>query len=55
MFIGGLISSVTSGSFRLKAVPDMWQARFGPDKAKRFVVAFIGGLVTIIGARMAGG
>lgn len=55
VFIGGLISAVTSGSFRFKAVPDMWEARFGPDKKRRFVVAFIGGIIIIIGARMAGG
>jgi hypothetical protein len=55
VFIGGFISAVTSSSFRLKAIPDMWEARFGPDKTRRFVFAFIGGVVIIIGARMAGG
>jgi uncharacterized membrane protein YedE/YeeE len=55
VFLGGLISAVTSGSFRFKALPEMWEARFGPDKTRRFVVAFIGGIVIIIGARMAGG
>lgn len=55
IFIGSLISSVTSGSFRLKAVPDMWERRFGPGIADRGLVAFFGGIVAIYGARLADG
>lgn len=55
IFIGSLISAITSGSFRWKGVPDMWEARFGPGKARRGIVAFIGGIIVIFGARLAGG
>ncbi|OPY74028.1 MAG: putative inner membrane protein [Syntrophorhabdus sp. PtaU1.Bin058] len=55
IFIGSLIASTTSKTFRLQGVPDMWQERFGPGKAKRAIVAFIGGAVAIFGARLADG
>jgi len=55
IFIGSLIASTTSGSFRWKAVPDMWEARFGPRKVKRGFVAFIGGVIAMFGARLADG
>jgi hypothetical protein len=55
IFIGSLISSTTSRSFKWKAVPDMWEDRFGPGKMKRAVVAFIGGMVAMFGARLADG
>jgi hypothetical protein len=55
IFLGSLISAVTSGSFRLQAVPDMWERRFGPSRAKRAVIAFIGAAVAMFGARLADG
>jgi uncharacterized protein len=55
IFMGSLISSTTSRSFKWKAVPYMWEDRFGPGKMKRAVVAFIGGMVAMFGARLAGG
>jgi hypothetical protein len=55
IFMGALISSTTSRSFKWKAVPDMWEDRFGPGKMKRAVVAFIGGMVAMFGARLADG
>ncbi|MBC8414463.1 YeeE/YedE family protein [bacterium] len=55
IFIGALISSMTSGSFKLQAVPDMWRERFGPSPVKRGVFAFIGGIILMFGARLAGG
>lgn len=55
IFIGALIASTISGSFVLKAVPDMWRHRFGPSVIKRGVVAFFGGLIAMFGARLAGG
>jgi uncharacterized membrane protein YedE/YeeE len=33
----------------------MWAARFGPGRAKRGVLAFLGGAVAMFGARLAGG
>ena len=55
IFLGSLISATTSGSFLLKAVPDMWQRRFGPSRVKRDIAAFFGGMVVMFGARLAGG
>ena len=55
IFIGSLIASTTSGSFRWKALPDMWERRFGPSRLKRGAVAFIGGVIGMFGARLADG
>jgi hypothetical protein len=55
IFLGSLISSATSRSFRLQAVPDSWQSRFGPSGAKRAFTAFSGGVVAMFGARVADG
>jgi len=55
IFIGSLIASTTSGSFRWKALPDMWERRFGPSRLKRGAVAFLGGVIAMFGARLAGG
>lgn len=55
IFIGSLIAATTSGSFRWQALPDMWQARFGPDRWKRWLTAFLGGTISMFGARLADG
>jgi len=56
IFLGAMIAALSSGSFRLQAVPDMWAARFGPASTpKRAVVAFVGGAVAMFGARLADG
>jgi len=55
IFFGALIASTTSNSFRLQAVPPMWERRFGPGKSKRAIVSFIGGAVAMFGARLADG
>jgi hypothetical protein len=55
IFIGSLISSATSGTFFWKGVPEMWEKRFGPSKFKRGIVAFLGGVIAMFGARLADG
>jgi hypothetical protein len=55
IFLGSFISAVTSRSFRWQAVPDMWERRFGNSRARRAVVAFIGAVVAMFGARLADG
>ena len=56
IFLGALLSSLTSGSFKLQAVPDSWAAHFGRHSTgKRAVVAFVGGIVAMFGARLADG
>jgi uncharacterized membrane protein YedE/YeeE len=55
IFLGSLVSSVTSNSFRWQAVPEMWKDRFGSSLAKRAIVAFAGAAVAMFGVRLAGG
>lgn len=55
IFLGALLSSLTDGSFRAEAVPPTWSHRFGPGVAKRAAGAILGGLVAMVGARMADG
>jgi len=55
IFFGSLIASITSKSFRIQAVPTMWEARCGPSKLKRGSVAFVGGAIAMFGARLADG
>lgn len=55
IFVGALIAARQSKSFKWQAVPDMWQGRFGPGKAKRAATAFLGGVIALFGARLAGG
>jgi len=55
IFFGSLIASTTSKSFRIQAVPTMWESRFGPSKTKRGIVAFVGGAIAMFGARLADG
>jgi uncharacterized membrane protein YedE/YeeE len=55
IFFGALISSTTSRSFKLESVPPTWEKRFGPSIGKRAAWAFLGGVIAMIGARMADG
>jgi len=55
ILVGAFIASTTSRTFQWKALPDMWEKRFGPSIPKRAIVAFIGGLIAMFGARLAGG
>ena len=55
IFFGSLIASTSSGTFRWTVLPDMWEKRFGPSRIRRGVVAFMGGLIAMFGARLADG
>jgi uncharacterized membrane protein YedE/YeeE len=55
IFLGALISSVTDKSFKIEKVPPIWQERFGSSALKRAIGAFLGGIVAMIGARLADG
>lgn len=55
ILIGSLVSARRSGSFKIQFVPDMWRERFGPTPLRRAFIAFAGGAVAMIGARLAGG
>ncbi len=55
IFVGSLISSTLGGQFKNELVPPIWQDRFKNKVALRAIGAFIGGIIAIIGVRMAGG
>jgi uncharacterized membrane protein YedE/YeeE len=55
VFLGALISSLLSGSFRLQWVPDLWADTFGPAVLLRQLAAFLGGVLLGFGARWANG
>jgi hypothetical protein len=55
ILIGALVSSLTSRSFQVKGVPDMWESRFGTSPYLRGGIALLGGIVAMFGARLAGG
>ena len=55
VFIGALVTSVLFRDFKLESVPPIWRERFGRRILPRAGVAFLGGLVAIFGARLAGG
>ena len=53
--VGALLASIGTRDFRLKFVPSMWHARFGRNGLVRWLVAFLGGVLIMIGARLGGG
>ncbi len=53
--IGGFIAAKIFGEFKLVALPSRWKERFGTSISKRALIAFIGGIIAMFGARMAGG
>ena len=55
IFAGAYLAAKLGKDFKVQAVPDMWQERFGKAQAPRAVVAFLGGIVAMYGARLAGG
>lgn len=55
IFLGALISSAADKSFKLEAVPSTWEKRLGPSVGKRAAGAFVGGVIAMMGARMADG
>lgn len=55
IFVGALVASLTGRSFRFEPVPPTWRKRFGPSVVKRAVGAFFGGVVAMVGARLADG
>jgi uncharacterized membrane protein YedE/YeeE len=58
MFVGGALSALFTGRMRRRknpALPEVWKAEFGDSKSKRLRQAFIGGVLLLFGARLAGG
>lgn len=55
IIIGGMIAAVSGGEFANEWLSPMWVARFGDNVALRAAVAFPGGMLMALGARLAGG
>lgn len=55
IFLGALVASLTDKSFRMEGVPPLWKKRFGPSVWLRGLAGFLGGMVAMIGARLADG
>jgi hypothetical protein len=55
ILIGAFVSSMVDKSFQLERVPPVWSERFGNKLSTRAIGAFLGGIVAMFGARLAGG
>ena len=58
MIVGGLAASLLQSNKESKAartLPDVWRERFGSSAGKRHVATFLGGILVLFGARLAGG
>jgi hypothetical protein len=55
IFFGALASSIADHSFKLETVPPTWAERFGGSTRKRAIGGFLGGIVAMMGARLADG
>jgi uncharacterized membrane protein YedE/YeeE len=53
--LGGFMSAVLSGDFRIEWTPARWSETFGPSSLWRWFTAVIGGILVGFGARWAGG
>lgn len=54
-FLGALISALVTKTFKWEVVPSTWDERFGGKVMPRFIAAFVGGVLAMFGARLAGG
>lgn len=55
MVVSGLIARYFVTKRKGEAVPEMWAANMGDSKGKRYLYAFLGGFLLLLGARIAGG
>lgn len=55
IIVGGAIAALTGGEYANQWLPPIWEARFGDSIALRAAVAFPGGMLMAVGARLAGG
>lgn len=53
--LGAFLTALLSRRLRHPAVPEPFASRFGPSRARRFTIAFLGGAIMLFGARLAGG
>jgi hypothetical protein len=55
LIAGAFLAAWFGRTLKAESVPTLWAQRFGPSTAKRYAAAFVGGVILIFGARMAGG
>ncbi len=55
ILIGALLASLTDRSFETESSPPIWRDRFGSSIGVRAVGAVLGGMIAMIGARLADG
>lgn len=53
--LGGFLSALARGAFRVEHVPAVWAERYGPSVGRRFLWAFIGGAIIMFASRLANG
>ena len=53
--VGAWLAGKLANAGRVEQVPPLWAERFGPSLLRRYIGAFIGGVILLFGARMAGG
>ena len=53
--LGGMLSALLAGRWKVETVPTVWAERFGSSATRRGLVAFAGGLIAMYGARLANG
>ena len=58
MILGGFTASKLQGNKEKKdeqSLPQVWKDRFGKSSKKRYLASFLGGIIVLFGARLAGG
>lgn len=53
--LGGVLSALLAGTWKIETVPTVWAERFGTSTTKRYAAAFVGGAIVMFGARLANG
>jgi len=55
ILLGSFATAKIFGEFKWQSIPDLWRDNLGSSKYKRMILAFLGGIIAMIGARLAGG
>ncbi len=53
--VGAFIAARITRTFKAEALPPMWVSRFGAGKGTRIAYSIVGGVIAMVGARIAGG
>ena len=55
ILFGAFTASMIDRSFKVESIPPIWSDKFGSKITVRAIAAFLGGIVAMFGARLAGG